>query len=61
MEVLRTPDGRSEGLPGYKFAPHHLRIGIGIGIGLGVGVGVGVGAGAGDRIYRATKLLKPQR
>jgi hypothetical protein len=24
QEVLRTPDGRFSGLPGYPFAPHYI-------------------------------------
>src|SRR5215471_10280189 len=27
MEVLRTPDARFQGLPGYAFAPHYLDAG----------------------------------
>ena len=26
MEVLRTPDGRFEKLPGYDFEPHYVEI-----------------------------------
>ena len=27
MEILRTPDERFAGLPGYPFAPHYAEIG----------------------------------
>jgi pimeloyl-ACP methyl ester carboxylesterase len=27
MEILRTPDARFEGLPGYAFAPHYVEVG----------------------------------
>jgi haloalkane dehalogenase len=33
MDVLRTPDARFEGLPGYPFAPHHTDVPTGDGAG----------------------------
>jgi haloalkane dehalogenase len=33
MDVLRTPDDRFEGLPGYAFAPHYLEVARGDGSG----------------------------
>ncbi|HZP14485.1 MAG TPA: alpha/beta fold hydrolase, partial [Nocardioides sp.] len=30
MEIVRTPDERFEGLPGFDFAPHYAEIGDGL-------------------------------